>query len=334
LKSICLLGRKNLDRAGITEKKNKRIERILILSSSPHIRDKITVGRIMWAVIIALTPVIAASIYFFRFRAMELIAVCGLASVVTEYLFLRIRGKGSLNEPSALLTGILLALTLPPSFPLWAAVLGTIFAIIIGKQIFGGLGYNIFNPALIGRAFLVATFPVLMTTWLNPFTIDAVTTATPLGLLRFQSQSTPLLPLFLGNVSGSLGETSALALLIGGAFLLIKKYIDWRTPLSYLLTVALLSGIFYLINPLYGSPLLHLLAGGLMFGVFFMATDPVTTPLAKQGRWIFGLGAGVIVVIIRNWGGYAEGVMFSILLMNAFTPLLDRYIKPRVLGGK
>jgi len=316
------------------EKKNKRIERILTLSCSPHIRDKITVGRIMWAVIIALIPAMAASIYFFRLRAIELIAVCGLAGVVTEYLFLRIRRKGSLNEPSALLTGILLALTLPPSFPLWAAVLGTIFAIIIGKQIFGGLGYNIFNPALIGRAFLVATFPVLMTSWVNPFTIDAVTTATPLGLLRFQSQATPLMPLFLGNVSGSLGETSALALLIGGAFLLIKKHIDWRTPLSYLLTVALLSGIFYLINPLYGSPLLHLLAGGLMIGVFFMATDPVTTPLAKQGRWLFGLGAGVIVVIIRNWGGYAEGVMFSILLMNAFTPLLDRYIKPRVLGGR
>jgi len=323
-----------LARAGIMEKKNKRIERILTLSCSPHIRDKITVGRIMWAVIIALIPAMAASIYFFRLRAIELIAVCGLAGVVTEYLFLRIRRKGSLNEPSALLTGILLALTLPPSFPLWAAVLGTIFAIIIGKQIFGGLGYNIFNPALIGRAFLVATFPVLMTSWVNPFTIDAVTTATPLGLLRFQSQSTPLMPLFLGNVSGSLGETSALALLIGGAFLLIKKHIDWRTPLSYLLTVALLSGIFYLINPLYGSPLLHLLAGGLMIGVFFMATDPVTTPLAKQGRWLFGLGAGVIVVIIRNWGGYAEGVMFSILLMNAFTPLLDRYIKPRVLGGR
>jgi len=323
-----------LVRIRITEKKNKKIERILVLSSSPHIRDKITVGRIMWAVIIALIPAMAASIYFFHLRAIELIAVCGLAGVVTEYLFLRIRGKGSLNEPSALLTGILLALTLPPSFPLWAAVLGTMFAVIIGKQIFGGLGYNIFNPALIGRAFLVATFPVLMTSWINPFTIDAVTTATPLGLLRFQSQSTPLLPLFLGNVSGSLGETSALALLIGGAFLLIKKHIDWRTPLSYLLTVALLSGIFYLINPLYGSPLLHLLAGGLMIGVFFMATDPVTTPLAKQGRWLFGLAAGVIVVIIRNWGGYAEGVMFSILLMNAFTPLLDRYIRPRVLGGR
>lgn len=324
-----------MDRAGIImEKKNKRIERILTLSSSPHIRDKITVGRIMWAVIIALIPAMAASIYFFRFRAIELIAVCGLASVVTEYMFQKIRGKGSLNEPSALLTGILLALTLPPSFPLWAAVLGTMFAIIIGKQIFGGLGYNIFNPALIGRAFLIATFPVLMTSWVNPFTIDAVTTATPLGLLKFQSQSTSLLPLFWGNVSGSLGETSALALLIGGAYLLIRKHIDWRTPLSYLLTVALLSGIFYLINPLYGSPVFHLLAGGLMIGVFFMATDPVTTPLAKQGRWIFGLGAGVMVVIIRNWGGSAEGVMFSIILMNAFTPLLDRYIKPRVLGGR
>ena len=288
----------------------------------------------MWAVIIALSPAVAASIYFFRLRAVELIAVCSLSSVVAEYLFLKIRDRDISREPSALLTGILLALTLPPSFPLWAAVLGAIFAIIIGKQIFGGLGYNIFNPALVGRAFLVATFPVLMTSWVNPFTLDAVTTATPLGLLKFQSQSTPLLPLFLGNVSGSLGETSSLALLIGAGYLMIKKYIDWRIPLSYLFTVALLSTIFYLINPLYGTPLFHLVAGGLMIGALFMATDPVTTPLAKQGRWIFGLGAGIIVVIIRNWGGYPEGVMFSILLMNAFTPLLDRYIKPKVFGGR
>jgi len=316
------------------EKKNKKVQRILTLSSSPHIRDEITVGRIMWAVIIALSPAVAASIYFFRLRAIELIAVCSLSSVVAEYLFLKIRGRGTLNEPSALLTGLLLALTLPPTFPLWAAILGAIFAIVIGKQIFGGLGYNIFNPALIGRAFLVATFPVLMTSWVKPFTLDAVTTATPLGLLRFQSQSTLLLPLFLGNISGSLGETSSLALLLGATYLMIKKYIDWRIPLSYLFTVALLSSIFYLINPLYGTPPFHLLAGGLILGVFFMATDPVTTPLAKQSRWIFGLGAGVIVVIIRNWGGYAEGVMFSILLMNALTPLLDRYIKPKVLGGR
>ncbi|RLC34104.1 MAG: electron transporter RnfD [Candidatus Nealsonbacteria bacterium] len=316
------------------KKKNKKVQKILTLSSSPHIRDKITVGRIMWAVIIALLPAIAASIYFFRLRAVELIAVCSLSSVIAEYLFLKMRGRSIPREPSALLTGILLALTLPPTFPLWAAVLGAIFAIIIGKQIFGGLGYNIFNPALVGRAFLVATFPVLMTSWVKPFTLDAVTTATPLGLLKFQSQSTPLLPLFLGNVSGSLGETSSLALLIGAGYLMIKKYIDWRIPLSYLFTVALLSGIFYLINPLYGTPLFHLVAGGLMIGALFMATDPVTTPLAKQSRWIFGLGAGIIVVIIRNWGGYSEGVMFSILLMNAFTPLLDRYIKPKVFGGE
>ena len=323
-----------MDKSGIMKKKNKKVQKILTLSSSPHIRDKITVGRIMWAVIIALLPAIAASIYFFRLRAVELIAVCSLSSVIAEYLFLKMRGRSIPREPSALLTGILLALTLPPTFPLWAAVLGAIFAIIIGKQIFGGLGYNIFNPALVGRAFLVATFPVLMTSWVKPFTLDAVTTATPLGLLKFQSQSTPLLPLFLGNVSGSLGETSSLALLIGAGYLMIKKYIDWRIPLSYLFTVALLSGIFYLINPLYGTPLFHLVAGGLMIGALFMATDPVTTPLAKQSRWIFGLGAGIIVVIIRNWGGYSEGVMFSILLMNAFTPLLDRYIKPKVFGGE
>jgi len=323
-----------LDKSGRMKKKNKKVERILTLSSSPHIKDKITVGRIMWAVIIALSPAIAASIYFFRLRAVELIAVCSLSSVIAEYLFLKIRGRSISREPSALLTGILLALTLPPTFPLWAAALGAIFAIIIGKQIFGGLGYNIFNPALVGRAFLVATFPVLMTSWVKPFTLDAVTTATPLGLLKFQSQSTSLLPLFLGNVSGSLGETSSLALLIGAGYLMIKRYIDWRISLSYLFTVALLSTIFYLINPLYGTPLFHLVAGGLMIGALFMATDPVTTPLAKQSRWIFGLGAGIIVIIIRNWGGYPEGVMFSILLMNAFTPLLDRYIKPKVFGGR
>ena len=304
------------------------------LSSSPHIRDKTTVARIMRAVIIALSPVVAASIYFFGLRAVELLLVCSLSSIAAEYLFLKLRGKGLPGEPSALLTGLLLALVLPPSFPLWGAALGAIFAIVIGKQIFGGLGCNIFNPALIGRAFLAAAFPVLMTTWVHPFTLDAVTTATPLGLLKFQSQLTPVLPLFLGNVAGSLGETSSLALLIGGAYLLLKRYIDWRIRFSYLSTVALFSTIFYLINPLYGAPSFHLFAGGLMLGAFFMATDPVTSPLSKQGRWIFGLGAGIIVVIIRRWGGYPEGVMFSILLMNALTPLLDRYIKPRRFGGR
>ena len=315
--------------------KDKATQRILILSSSPHIRDRLTVARLMWGVIIALSPAVAASIYFFGLQAVKLIGVCSLASLAAEYIFLWLRGKSFPKEPSALLSGLLLALVLPPTLPLWSAALGAVFAIIVGKQIFGGLGYNIFNPALIGRAFLAATFPVLMTTWVKPFSLAAITTATPLGLMRFESQSTSLIKLFYGHVGGSLGETSALALLIGGAYLLIRRYIDWRTPLSYLGTVALLSGIFYLISPhQYGTPLFSLLAGGLMLGAFFMATDPVTTPVTKLGRWIFGLGAGIVVVVIRNWGGYPEGVMFSILLMNAFTPLLDRYIKPKVFGSK
>jgi electron transport complex protein RnfD len=315
--------------------KDRATQRILILSSSPHIRDPLTVGGLMWGVIVALSPAVAASIYFFGLQAVKLIGACSLASLAAEYIFLWLRGKSSPKEPSALLSGLFLALVLPPTLPLWSAVVGAVFAIIVGKQIFGGLGYNIFNPALIGRAFLAATFPVLMTTWVKPFSLAAITTATPLGLMKFESQSTSLIKLFYGHVGGSLGETSALALLIGGVYLLIRRYIDWRTPLSYLGTVALLSGIFYLISPYsYGTPLFSLLAGGLMLGAFFMATDPVTTPVTKLGRWIFGLGAGIVVVVIRNWGGYPEGVMFSILLMNAFTPLLDRYIKPKVFGSK
>jgi len=314
--------------------KKKRKRETFIISSSPHIKDKISVSKIMWGVIIALIPVMGVSIYFFRLRAIELIIICSLSSVTAEIVFLKIRGKDFPREPSALITGILLALVLPPTLPLWSAAIGAVFAIIIGKQIFGGLGYNIFNPALVGRAFLMATFPVLMTIWVKPFTLNAVTTATPLGLMKFQHQSTPLLKLFLGNTSGSLGETSALTILIGGVYLLIKRYIDWRVPLASLSTVAILSGIFHLIYPhLYGGPLFNLLAGGLMIGAFFMATDPVTTPVSKKGRWVFGIGSGFLVVIIRNWGGYPEGEMFSILLMNALTPLIDRYIKPTVLGG-
>ena len=306
----------------------------LIISSSPHIRDKITVTKLMWGVIIALLPAAGYSVYLFRLRAVELILTCVFFSILSEYLFLKLRRKKIPGEPSAVVSGLLLAMVLPPSLPLWAAALGAVFAIIIGKQIFGGLGYNIFNPALIGRAFLMATYPVLMTSWIEPFTLDAVTTATPLGLMKFQSQSTPILQLFLGNVSGSLGETSALALLVGATYLLARRYIDWRVPLSYLGTVAIFSGIAYLIRPSYGSPLFHLLAGGLILGAFFMATDPVTTPISKRGRIIFGVGAGILVMVIRLWGGYAEGVMFSIIFMNALTPLLNRYVKPKVLGSK
>lgn len=321
-------------------RKGKNMEKTLFLSPSPHIKDRINVSRLMWKVILSVLPAVGFSVYFFRFKAVELYLTCIFFSIISEYLFLKLRKRELSKEPSAILTGLLLAMILPPSFPLWAAALGAVFAVIFGKQIFGGLGYNIFNPALIGRAFLVATFPVLMTTWVSPFTLDVLTGATPLGLLKsqlelskFQYQLTPLWNLFWGNVGGSLGETSAFALLIGAAYLLIGKYIDWRIPLFYLLTVLVFSSVTFLLNSAYGSPLFHLLAGGLIIGAFFMATDPVTTPISKLGRIIFGVGAGVIVMVIRLWGGYPEGVMFSILFMNAITPLLNRYIKPRSFGG-
>ena len=313
---------------------DSKSQKLPVLTAAPHIRDKISVAKLMWAVIIALIPAMGFSVYFFRLQAVKLLVTCAFFSIASEYIFIKLRRKNLPNEPSALLTGILLALVLPPDLPLWAAAMGAIFAVIFGKQIFGGLGYNIFNPALVGRAFLMATFPVLMTTWTAPLTLDTLTGATPLGLLKFQYLLTPISDLFWGNVAGSLGETSAFALLVGGIFLIAKRYIDWRIPLFYLGTVAIFSETAFLFNPAYGSPLFHLLAGGLMLGAFFMATDPVTTPVSRLGRIIFGVGAGVVVMVIRLWGGYPEGVMFSILLMNAITPLLDRYIKPKILGGR
>ncbi len=313
---------------------DSKSQKLPVLTAAPHIRDKISVAKLMWAVIIALIPAMGFSVYFFRLQAVKLLVTCAFFSIASEYIFIKLRRKNLPNEPSALLTGILLALVLPPDLPLWAAAMGAIFAVIFGKQIFGGLGYNIFNPALVGRAFLMATFPVLMTTWTAPLTLDTLTGATPLGLLKFQHLLTPISDLFWGNVAGSLGETSAFALLVGGIFLIAKRYIDWRIPFFYLGTVAIFSETAFLFNPAYGSPLFHLLAGGLMLGAFFMATDPVTTPVSRLGRIIFGVGAGVVVMVIRLWGGYPEGVMFSILLMNAITPLLDRYIKPKILGGR
>ena len=231
-------------------------------------------------------------------------------------------------DGSAVITGLLLALCLPPRLPLWIAAIGAVFAIAFAKCAFGGLGYNIFNPALSGRAFLAISWPVEMTTWAKPLTYDAVTTATPLGLLKMQQITTYHINLALGNVGGSIGETSAIAILIGGIFLIVKRYIDWRTPLSYIGTVGILMVL------LGRDPIFHMLAGGLFLGAFFMATDYVTTPITREGRIIFSIGAGVIVVVIRLIGGYPEGVMFSILLMNAFTPLIDRHVKPRVFGTK
>lgn len=317
--------------------------RIFKISVSPHLREGVDIKRIMYLVIVALLPAVVASIYIFGIGVIYLLGVCIFISLITEYLCQRVRKKKiTLYDGSAILTGILLCLTLPSTFPLWAACLGAVVAILIGKQIFGGLGYNIFNPALVGRAFLTASFPALMTPWIG--SSDTITAATPLAqyLPKFSTEpvSIALLKakgiytdLFLGKVTGCVGETSALALIVGGLFLIATKCIDWRIPVSYFGSVAVISGIFWIAFPnRYPDPLFYLLAGGLMLGGFFMATDPVTSPVTIKGKWVFGIGAGIVMMVIRNWGGPPEGVMYSILFMNALTPLINRYTRPRVLG--
>ncbi len=309
----------------------------LIITSSPHILKETSIPKIMHTVIMALIPAMAVSIYFFRLRAVIMIVTCTLASMLTEAFFQRLRKRQvTVYDGSAIITGILLALTLPPSFPVFGAVLGAVFAVAIGKQFFGGLGYNIFNPALLGRAFLQATYPVLITTWTEPFAkkgVDAIATATPLALMKFEGKMVPLLDLFFGNTSGSLGETSALAIIIGGLYLRYKGYINWKLPLGYLGAIFVFGGIFWLINPAkYPVPVFHILAGGAMLGAWFMVTDMVTSPVTVLGQWIFVIGAGFLVVIIRLFGGLPEGVMYSILLMNAIVPLLNRWTKPKIFG--
>jgi Na+-translocating ferredoxin:NAD+ oxidoreductase subunit D len=311
----------------------------LLLSPSPHVSTGETVNTIMYSVVFALLPATAAAVYFFGLYALALVVTCVAAAVGTEYLWQRVRTKGnSAVDGSAVITGMLLALTLPPGLPIYMAALGSIVAIAIGKQIFGGLGQNIFNPALVGRAFIQAAFPVAMATWTNPLvwgaaSPDAETAATPLGLMKFEGQGTSLAQLFFGNVSGSLGETSALALLIGGAFLYYKGYIEWRIPVGFVGSVALFAGLLWLIDPVgYPDPLFQVLAGGLLLGAIFMATDYVTSPFTPLGKLVFGVSAGLIVMIIRTWGGLQEGVMYAILLMNAFTPLINSYTRPAVFG--
>jgi electron transport complex protein RnfD len=319
-------------------------EKMFITQSSPHFRDRDSVPKIMYAVVISLAPAVFASLYFFRLRALLLLLCCVAACLATEAIFLSLRKKPlqALLDGSAIITGLLLAMTLPPSLPLDMAIIGAVIAIAIGKQVFGGLGYNIFNPALVGRAFLQTAFPVAMTTWIPPLTkaINTATYATPLGDLKFQdavAQGTlvPLKDLFFGNTGGCLGETSALALIIGGLFLLFRRVIDWRIPLGIILSLSVFTGIFWLANPgKYASPLYHLLAGGLLLGALFMATDMVTSPITPLGTWIFALGIGIVIGLIRLFGGFPEGVMYSILFMNTFVPLLNRYTRPRILGER
>ncbi|MDD3806947.1 MAG: RnfABCDGE type electron transport complex subunit D [Candidatus Marinimicrobia bacterium] len=327
------------------EKLYKPKGRPLILASSPFSQTKDSVPKIMWFVSLALSPTIICSVIFFGIRSIYMISTSILAALVTEFVITRLRKQpDTLSDGSAFLTGLLLALTLPPTFPISGCILGSVFAIFIGKQLFGGLGCNIFNPALLGRAFLQASFPVKMTTWTLPrfadihtysgvTSADAITGATPLGLFKYENIVTDLKPLFLGNVGGSLGETSALALLIGGIFLLMMRHADWRIPVGFLGSVAFFGGIFWLVDSTaYPSPLFHLLSGGLLLGAFFMATDMVTSPITIKGTWIYSIGAGILLVIIRLFGGLPEGVMYSILIMNGLTPLINRYTRPKFFG--
>jgi len=310
----------------------------LVVSSSPHFATTENIPKIMHTVIMALFPAMAVSIYLFGFRALLLMVVCLVVCLGSEYAMQRIRKKPvRIYDGSAAITGILLALMLPPGFPIYGAVIGSLFSIVVGKMLFGGLGYNVFNPALIGRAFLQATYPVLITTWVDPGAVinavDAISAATPLALMKFGGHHTGLGALFFGNVAGSLGETSAIAILIGGLYLRYKGYINWKLPLGYLGSIAFFATIFWIANPAkYASPFFHIMAGGAMLGAWFMVTDMVTTPVTPVGQWIFAIGAGFLTIIIRLFGGLPEGVMYSILFMNAFVPLINRHTKPKVFG--
>jgi electron transport complex protein RnfD len=307
----------------------------LVLSTSPHVKSNETVRKIMVSVIVTLLPVAAFSVYQFGVYTLAMYAVSIATCLAAEWVVVKLRKRPfSLGDGSALITAILLVMVLPPKFPLYGVILAAFVAIVIGKQIFGGLGYNIFNPALIGRAFIAATYPVYISTWTLPKVgFDAISQATPLARMKFDGIITPISPLFFGTVGGSVGETSALLLLVGAVFLVIKKYIKWRIPASIFATVFILGEIFHLINPArFPGPVFHLFAGGLMIGALYMATDMVTSPLTKKGCVIYGCAIGFLVILIRLFGGLSEGVMYAILFMNAFVPLINRATKPRIFG--
>jgi electron transport complex protein RnfD len=305
------------------------------LTTSPHLHSKWSTAKVMWFVNLALAPSVAAALVFFGvYQALIMITAVAFA-VGTEAAIQSIRKKQvTLFDGSAALTGLLLALTLPPNFSLSATAIGAIVSIGLGKQIFGGLGYNIFNPALVGRAFLQAAFPVQITTWTKPnFAVDAVTSATPLAAFKFDKIFTEATSIVIGNISGSLGETSAVAVLAGGVFLIAVGIVNWRIPLSMILGMIFFGGFFWLINPEYPSPVFHIFAGSFLFGAMFMATDWVTSPITNKGMWIFGLGIAMVLVVIRIFGGLPEGVMYSILFMNAFVPMINRLTVPITFGA-
>ncbi|HVP56493.1 MAG TPA: RnfABCDGE type electron transport complex subunit D [bacterium] len=334
----------------------------LSVSSSPHLRDQLTTKGVMYAVAIALVPAGAGAVYFFGLRTLVVVAAAVAAAVATEAVW-----QGASRKPvtvadgSALVTGMLLAFNLPAGVPYWLPVAGSVFAIAVAKLPFGGLGYNLVNPALAARAFLLVSWPVHMMTWVEPTRgsmsgISAITEATPLGVFRYAhgvladpsssiqdiGQATTSLKelysaastrnLFFGNHGGCLGETSVMLLLVGAIYLLARRIISWRIPVAYIGTVALLAWIMGGEKPFQGHPLFHVMSGGLILGACFMATDMVTSPVTPTGKLFFGAGCGILTSIIRLKGGYPEGVCYSILLMNTTVPLIDKLTRPRILG--
>ena len=307
----------------------------LELTSSPHVHSRWSTKQAMWLVVLALIPSLISAVVFFGISQLLVVLVSVGFCIGTEAAIKAIRKREiTITDGSGIITGLLLALILPPNFSLSSTAIGAVVAIGIGKEVFGGLGYNIFNPALVGRAFLQAAFPVPMTSWTQPnYAVDSVTSATPLSAFKFDKILSDVSSMFFGNIGGSLGETSALAVIIGGVFLIAIGVVNWRVPAAMIVGIVAFGGIFWIIDPaMYPSPVFHLLSGGFLFGAFFMATDWVTSPLTAKGMWIFGLGISLVLVAIRLFGGLPEGVMYSILLMNAFVPHINRYTRPRIFG--
>ncbi|NMB33582.1 MAG: RnfABCDGE type electron transport complex subunit D [Clostridium sp.] len=308
-----------------------------VVSSSPHIRDKTNTKRIMKDVIIALLPATFAGIYFFGLRALAVVLVSILSCVATEYLSRRMMKRdNTISDFSAVVTGLLLALNLPPTIPLWLAALGGFAAIVVIKQLFGGLGQNFLNPAMGARIILLVSYPAYMTTWTKPV-VDAVSTATPLGMLKAGEAALHLpdyAKLFWGNVSGCLGETSAAALLLGAVYLLARGIIGFEIPLTFVGTTALFTWIFGGDMLFTGDFVFHVLAGGLLLGAIYMATDYSTSPMTFKGRIIMGIGCGLLTGVIRLYTNNPEGVSYAIVIMNIVVPLIDRYTIPKSFGGE
>lgn len=332
-----------------------KLARTLVIRSSPHIRSGSSVDAIMFHVVVALLPVSAFAVYAFGLTAATTLGMAVVSCVLAEALLGRLteQGADTLGDWSAVVTGLLYGLTLPPGLPLWMVAVGGFLAMGVGKLLFGGLGANPFNPALVGRAILQAAFPVAMTTWLPAFgdgrftglpgsalaapfcepTYDAVSGPTPLSAWKFDGAVSEAGELALGYVSGSTGETCAALILLGGAYLVARRMMSWRIPLAILATVAVLSALLHAVDPQrYASAPFMLFSGGLMLGAVFMATDLVSSPMTHLGGIVYGVVIGLLVVVIRAWGGMPEGVMYAILLGNALTPLIDQRIQPRVYG--